>query len=54
MTLRKMDLDKDGRVSSSDWMTTIKGEPLMLEAFGICLPQRKAGEVFLEKCKEAD
>ncbi|TRY67499.1 hypothetical protein TCAL_03756 [Tigriopus californicus] len=54
MTLRKMDIDKDGRISESDWTQTIKAEPLMLEAFGPCLPQRNAGEIFLEKCREAD
>ena len=54
MTLRKMDVDKDGRVSLKDWKTTIKAEPLMLEAFGPCLPNKKASEVFIEKAKEAD
>ncbi len=49
MTLRKMDLDKDGRVSFGDWQATIKAESLLLEAFGPCLPSKKAAEVFLEK-----
>ena len=49
MTLRKMDLDKDGRVSFSDWKETIRMEPLLLEAFGPCLPNNKAAEVFLQK-----
>ena len=49
MTLRKMDLDKDGRVSFSDWKETIRLEPLLLEAFGPCLPNKKAAEVFLQK-----
>ncbi len=33
---------------------TIDSEPLLLEAFGPCLPNAKAAEVFLEKCKESD
>lgn len=49
MTLRKMDKDKDGRVSFSDWCQTMRQEPLMLEAFGPCLPGRRASELFLEK-----
>jgi hypothetical protein len=49
MTLRKMDLDKDGRVSFADWKETIRLEPLLLEAFGPCLPSKKSAEVFLEK-----
>ena len=49
MTLRKMDLDKDGRVSFADWKETIRLEPLLLEAFGPCLPNNKAAEVFLQK-----
>ncbi len=54
MTLRKMDVDKDGRINVSDWKSTIQSEPLLLEAFGPCLPSKKAGEIFLEKTKEAD
>lgn len=54
MTLRKMDLDKDGRVSLSDWKSTIEAEPLLLEAFGPCLPNKKASEIFIEKSKETD
>ena len=54
MTLRKMDVDKDGRVSIHDWKETIHSEPLMLEAFGPCLPNKKAGELFLEKTKDSD
>ena len=32
MTLKKMDHDKDGRVSFPDFETTVKNEPLMMEA----------------------
>ena len=38
MTMKKMDDDKDGKVSFADFETTVKNEPLMLEAFGPCLP----------------
>ena len=47
MTLKKMDVDKDGRVSFSDFETTVRNEPLMLEAFGTCLPTSRAGDQFL-------
>ena len=47
MTLKKMDDDKDGRVSFADFKTTVKNDPLMLEAFGPCLPSNKAGENFI-------
>ena len=54
ITLRKMDLDQDGRVSFSDWKETIRKEPLLLEAFGPCLPNIKAVEVFLLKTTTAN
>ena len=38
MTMRKMDIDKDGRVSFQDFEQTVKKEILLLEAFGPCLP----------------
>ena len=43
MTLRKMDLDRDGRVSFSDFSSTVYKEPLMMEAFGTCLPTNTKG-----------
>ena len=46
MTLKKMDDDKDGRVSFDDFKATVKNDPLMLEAFGPCLPTSKAGDDF--------
>jgi hypothetical protein len=54
MTLRKMDVDKDGRVSLQDWKATIRAEPLLLEAFGPCLPNKKASEVFIDKSRGTD
>merc|ERR1712032_1788957 len=48
MTMKKMDEDKDGKVSFADFEVTVKNEPLMLEAFGPCLPTLKAGEFFTD------
>jgi len=52
MTLKKMDDDKDGKVSFSDFETTVKNEPLMLEAFGPCLPTNKFGDKFISSFLE--
>ena len=49
MTLWKMDLDKDGRVSYSDFQGTVATEPLLMEAFGQCLPHNKEGFEFIRK-----
>ena len=47
MTIKKMDQDKDGRISFSDFEATVINDPLMLEAFGTCLPSNKAGLHFI-------
>ena len=47
--LKKLDNDKDGRVSFDDWSTSIKKEPLMMEAFGPCLPTERASNAFMRK-----
>ncbi len=49
MTLRKLDVDKDGRVSMNDWSITVRKEPLMMEAFGPCLPTKKKIDAFMKK-----
>ena len=49
MTLRKLDKDKDGKVSFKDWSTTVRQEPLMMEAFGPCLPSKRQGDLFMQK-----
>lgn len=46
MTMRKMDIDKDGRVSFQDFEQTVKKEILLLEAFGPCLPTVVSGGRF--------
>ena len=49
MTMKKMDQDKDGRVSFSDFSETVQREPLMMEAFGNCLPTSQAGKAFVSR-----
>ena len=49
MTLKKMDHDKDGRVSYPDFQTTVNNDPLMMEAFGPCLPNSSLGCQFIRK-----
>ena len=61
MAMRKMDKDKDGKVSFEDFQVSVsiadicerdafqvKEEPLLMEALGECLPQGKAGSEFRE------
>ncbi|XP_037937005.1 EF-hand calcium-binding domain-containing protein 1 [Teleopsis dalmanni] len=40
--LKKFDLDKDGKVSLQDFMSTVTAQPLLIEAFGQCLPSESA------------
>ena len=48
MTVKKMDYDKDGRISLEDFTKTVEEDILLLEAFGICLPSSQAGKDFLK------
>jgi Ca2+-binding EF-hand superfamily protein len=41
LVLKKLDEDRDGRVSESDWAGAIAKETLLMEAFGKCLPTSK-------------
>ena len=52
MTLRKMDNDRDGQISFSDFRLAVEKEPLMMEAFGPCLPNNRAGGNFIKKILE--
>ena len=54
MTMRKMDIDKDGRVSFQDFEETVKKEILLLEAFGPCLPTVLSGGRFAANYLEID
>ncbi|XP_022915106.1 calaxin [Onthophagus taurus] len=49
--LRKLDKDKDGKVSLDDYRTSVKEEPLLLEAFGRCLPNERATDTFITTMK---
>ena len=49
MTMKKMDIDKDGRVSFDDFEQSVKKEMLLLEAFGPCLPTIISGGEFALK-----
>lgn len=42
-----MDKDKDGKVSLKDFQFTVREEPLLLEAFGRCMPTEKSRITFL-------
>ncbi|XP_017850071.1 EF-hand calcium-binding domain-containing protein 1 [Drosophila busckii] len=42
IVLKKFDIDKDGKVSLEDFMATVAAEPLLIEAFGQCLPTDSA------------
>ncbi|KAI3381637.1 hypothetical protein SNEBB_009760 [Seison nebaliae] len=46
IALKKMDKDHDGRVSLTDFQQSVQEEPLLLECFGKCLPNRKRMEQF--------
>ncbi|XP_049549111.1 calaxin [Anopheles darlingi] len=47
IALRKLDMDKDGKISFQDYQDAIAEEPLLLEAFGQCLPSDRATMSFL-------
>lgn len=47
LVLRKLDYDKDGKVSFPDFHEAVSKEPLFLEAFGQCLPSEPAAVAFL-------
>ncbi|KAL1514258.1 hypothetical protein ABEB36_003544 [Hypothenemus hampei] len=51
IVIRKMDKDKDGKISLSDYKKTVAGEPLLLEAFGRCLPSERSKITFLTTLK---
>ena len=48
MTMKKMDDDKDGKVSFEDFQICVRNNPLMLEAFGPCLPTGKVMDNILQ------
>ncbi|XP_023950060.2 calaxin isoform X2 [Bicyclus anynana] len=48
LVLKKMDVDKDGKVSVEDYKEAVEQEPLLLEAFGQCLPSKRQAATFLK------
>ncbi|XP_071943765.1 calaxin-like isoform X2 [Antedon mediterranea] len=51
ISIKKMDIDRDGRISLQDFQAAVKEESLLLEAFGQCLPApetKKKFEVMFE------
>lgn len=43
---KKMDIDRDGKISFNDYKTTVMYQPMLLECFGQCLPSRTAVHAF--------
>lgn len=41
LVLKKLDEDRDGRVSEPDYASAVSKDKLLLEAFGQCLPNPK-------------
>ncbi|KNE63470.1 hypothetical protein AMAG_08596 [Allomyces macrogynus ATCC 38327] len=54
LVLKKLDEDRDGRVSEADYLGAVAKENLLLEAFGQCLPLIKDVEAFLSDNGLAD
>ncbi|XP_075210316.1 calaxin-like [Lycorma delicatula] len=47
LALRKMDCDRDGKISARDFHEAVSSEPLLMEAFGQCLPTDNSCQTFL-------
>lgn len=45
--MKKMDVDRDGRISYEDYKTTVMKQPFLLQFMGPCLPERNAANKFL-------
>ena len=46
MTIRKMDHDRDGKISFLDFKASVTKNILLMEAFGTCLPSDRKGLEF--------
>ncbi|XP_023310280.1 EF-hand calcium-binding domain-containing protein 1-like [Anoplophora glabripennis] len=44
---KKMDIDRDGKISFNDYRQTILKQPMLLEVFGQCLPTRENIHAFM-------
>ncbi|XP_062517500.1 calaxin-like [Corticium candelabrum] len=49
LVLKKMDHDKDGRLSHVDFTKSVCNDSLLLEVFGPCLPTTEAADKFMEE-----
>ncbi|KAI8815589.1 uncharacterized protein EV422DRAFT_510482 [Fimicolochytrium jonesii] len=54
LVLKKLDEDRDGRVSEADWAVAIGKEQLLMEAFGQCLPRAGAITDYLSPTVKID
>lgn len=45
--MKKMDVDRDGRISFDDYRTTVLKQPFLLQFLGPCLPERNAVNKFI-------
>lgn len=45
--MKKMDVDRDGKISFDDYKTTVLKQPFLLQFMGPCLPERNAANKFL-------
>ncbi|XP_075255761.1 calaxin-like [Convolutriloba macropyga] len=52
LMLKKMDFDKDGKLSFDEFRCSVLDDPLLLEAFGPCLPDSKTRLVFLRTIED--
>ncbi|XP_038076605.1 EF-hand calcium-binding domain-containing protein 1-like isoform X2 [Patiria miniata] len=53
ITIKRMDADKDGKISRDDFSEAVDADILYLEHFGSCLPEPKDVERFMESlCKK--
>jgi Ca2+-binding EF-hand superfamily protein len=47
IVIRKMDIDRDGIISYEDYKQAVVKDPMLLECFGQCLPDRRNVNAFL-------
>lgn len=47
MVLKKMDVDKSGVISYENYRAAVTNQPLLMESFGQCLPDRLSTQSFL-------
>lgn len=45
--IKKLDVDRDGKITFEDFQQCMKEQPLLLECLGQCLPTRLAVTAFL-------